>query len=429
MINVNKINNQSINIVWKETIKPIFQVLGSQITIKACGFLLSILLVRNLTKEDYAIFTLLITVQGMLITVSSSSIFIGFNKIAGRIWNSSEKLSSLIYTTFSLSNLLIIISFFIMGIYSLIILKHQNVNYLDVISLLGCLFLIVIPEIKMSFVRTAILFRKEVKTVQMTELINQVLRLVLIGGVIILYKKNVHIYYVFLITILTTWFSYYFITIKKIDLIKANKTINFHYKRIILKYVKFNWHNSLFFAFKGQISILLIGLFGSQDNLAEIGALGRFAIIFSVFLTIFQNIYIPDFAKTHNIPIFKKKLANLFIAIFPLIFLILSFSLLFPEQILWLLGDNYKNLSFPLFLILLLGSIDMILGLIYGINTTKGWIKYTPRYEIVIDITTLIIGIIIFDISTLEGVIMVGICTSLSNIILHLFNFDKGIKS
>ena len=108
--------------------------------------------------------------------------------------------------------------------------------------------------------------------------------------------------------------------------------------------------------------------------------------------------------------------------------IILLLVYLFPNQILWVLGPKYQNLSYELFLVFLTGSLNLLLGTVYAINLTKGWIKYTPTYEIPIDVITLLIGIIVFDVSNLTGVLYLALLSSSTNLILHLFNSRFGLN-
>src|SRR4029077_14315603 len=56
--------------------------------------------------------------------------------------------------------------------------------------------------------------------------------------------------------------------------------------------------NAIFFCLQGQITVFLISIFGRQVNsVAEVGALGRLAMIFAVLIHLLANVLAPAFAR------------------------------------------------------------------------------------------------------------------------------------
>src|SRR5690606_24037936 len=124
---------------------------------------------------------------------------------------------------------------------------------------------IIIPEVKMSFISQALLLKKEILPVQVATIIAQGLRLVLIGGLLLINKGFINIYVVLGITTLSVWASYNYILFKSKHLNNKDSEISVNYRKILLNYLKLNWHTSAFYAFNGQISIFLIGVLGSTN--------------------------------------------------------------------------------------------------------------------------------------------------------------------
>src|SRR5690606_17974358 len=117
---------------------------------------------------------------------------------------------------------------------------------------------------------------------QISGLINQGLRFLIIGGIIVFYKDLLSIEMVFCISVLSVWIAYAYI-LKKSKYLRSNSArIVSSYKKILINYLKLNWHTTIFYAFNGQVSIFLIGVFGSTSNLADLGALTRFSMLFIV---------------------------------------------------------------------------------------------------------------------------------------------------
>lgn len=413
----------------KSALKPIGQVFGAELIGKALGFSISIFLVRELAKEDYAIYTVLLTIQGMLIPLSNSTIFIGFKKIGGEVWDNTVKLSRLVKTANVIAPYIIGLAFLLVGGYAFYILYLQEVNILRIVWFLICLFLIVVPEVRSAFVRNALLLQKQIGIVQMSELVGHTIRCVGIISLLFFLNSSFIIAAIFFITSLSAWISYLYVKKKgETTGISNSAGVDKDYQKILLKYIKINWHNSAFFAFKGQISIFLIGVFGTTSSLADIGALSRFALVFTVITALFGNIYSPAFSRCQDPSKLNRMYVVTMVTTFLLCLMVLFVVFVFPEPLLWILGENYAHLEYELFLIFLSGSVGLLLSINYAVNLSKGWIKYTPLLEIPTDIAGIVLGVILFDVTTLTGVLYLGILSAGINFLLHFFNSVAGLR-
>src|SRR5205807_8192227 len=67
--------------------------------------------------------------------------------------------------------------------------------------------------------------------------------------------------------------------------------------------------NTLFFCFQGQVTILILTLMGSPTGIADITALGRLALLFSIFAVMFGNVLAPRFARCQD----SRRLVKLYL--------------------------------------------------------------------------------------------------------------------
>ena len=66
-------------------------------------------------------------------------------------------------------------------------------------------------------------------------------------------------------------------------------------------FIKNQAANAVFFCLQGQITVFLISFFGSRaTSVAEVGALGRLAMIFAVMGQLLTNIFVPAFARCQS---------------------------------------------------------------------------------------------------------------------------------
>ena len=409
-------------------LKPVGQVMGSQLLLQVVGFGIGIILVRDMPKTDYAIYTILMSVQAILTILSNSGIMIGFIKTGGDIWDDSEKLATLIKTGTQLRYYIAFFAFLIAGFYGIYLLIEQNIESFQILIFLVCIILIVIPEIHTAFITNALLLRKEVMKVQLAQLITQSSRLLLLLLVLLIFRNHLTINIVLIITISGIWLSYWFLIKKSTHIIDHKAPFDPKYRRILLHYLKRIWHNELFFAFHGQISIFLIGVFGSTSSLADLGALARLAAVYAILTALINNLIVPRFARAQETAIMKLQYFQLLALLGLSSVSVIFMAYIFPEIFLWILGPKYYHLELELTLVMILGSVNLFISGIVGLNQAKGWIKFRTFWEIPLNILTIILGIRFFDISILSGVLYLSISISAVNLLLSLVNSYWGFS-
>src|SRR5437879_324737 len=128
---------------------------------------------------------------------------------------------------------------------------------------------------------------------------------------------------------------------KVVDL-KANE--NAEDRHEIVRLIKNLAANAVFYCFQGQITVFLISFFARRAaSVAEVGALGRLAMIFAVLTNLLINIFVPAFARCQE----KRKLRYLYATIAGGVILfsavVLGGAALFPIHFLLVLGNRYTD--------------------------------------------------------------------------------------
>ena len=58
--------------------------------------------------------------------------------------------------------------------------------------------------------------------------------------------------------------------------------------------------HSIYFCLQGQITVWLISIFGSADNVANVGALGRLAVLFLIVSSVSVEVILPAFSRIQS---------------------------------------------------------------------------------------------------------------------------------
>jgi hypothetical protein len=178
---------------------------------------------------------------------------------------------------------------------------------------------------------------------------------------------------------------------------------------------------------QGQIAIWLISLFGNTQNIAEVGALGRLEVLFTLIISIMENILSPSFARCQS----RNNLIKMYFKILGvtiiLEILIVLTTLIFPSQILWLLGSKYYNLQDVLLLMTIGAVLKNLVSTILSMNNSKAWLENSWVIIPIILVWQSLL-LLFLNISTVRGVIWFGIMTNIPYLIFYLFLSYRGFK-
>jgi hypothetical protein len=175
--------------------------------------------------------------------------------------------------------------------------------------------------------------------------------------------------------------------------------------------------------------VFLISLFARQANsVAEVGALGRLAMIFAVLGNVLTNVFVPAFARAQS----QRKLRWLYAAIAGGVIgfggLVLLAAAIFPEQFLLVLGNKYTHLHRELLLMVGAAVLSSITATFWSLNASRAWVAGSWLY-IPLTLVTQIALIPFTDFSTVAGVLTFNLLSTIPNLLLNLVLSYRGFRS
>ena len=173
--------------------------------------------------------------------------------------------------------------------------------------------------------------------------------------------------------------------------------------------------------------IWLISIFGNPERVAEVGALGRLAVVLTILGSIAGDIVFPAFVRIQNPSIIRKRYFQIVFAFAAVSASLIAVIALFPGPILAVLGSQYSHLRSEAVLMAISAVIGTIEGVLWGLNISRAWITSPMKY-IPFDIAVLVVLIRLFNLSTVRGVLMVSIFSSLPSIIWCMWFAMLSIK-
>src|SRR5438034_1815536 len=343
-----------------------------QATVQLIAFSSGILLVRWLPQHEYAFYTIANAMQAALMLLADIGISVGLVSIGGRVWQDRHRFGELINTGLGLRRKLAAIAAIIVAPILYAMLAKNGAS--QIYTLLLIIFVLAGFSIQLSIDIFSIVPRlhSDISRIQKIDFTCAIVCLLLIVGLIFMFATAGLAVAIASATFLLQYFLLRSYAAKVVDL---NANENAEDRSEIIRLIKSLAANALFYCFQGQITVFLISFFARHaESVAEVGALGRLAMIFTVLMNMLTNIFVPAFARCHD----KRKLHWLYIGIVGGVVLfssaVIAGAAFFPEQFLFVLGNRYAHLHRELLLMVGVAVISALSGTLWLLNASKAWI-------------------------------------------------------
>ncbi len=395
--------------------KEITRFFSWQLAITALNLLTGILVVRYLPKEQYAYYTIVFATLAIFANVSNSGIEAGMNAIAGNIWQDRRKMGELVHTALAYRITVASVLSVPMLIYCAWQLKLVDAPWWVVGTLLCLMVVGGIGQLQASMYKVPIVYAKAINSMQRIEFKASLYKIIMVVGAGLFYANASTL-------IATAVFSFLYKFKKFRDrallYIEPAAEVNQEMKGTMVSLFKSSVLGNLYWAVQGQITILLCSIFATTANVAEIGALAKFALIFAI-LNVFSGSYLFPRVSKARTPRGLLKMSGVVLMVYATAAAgFLLFTAWQPQLLLKVLGEQYYNLQ-PLLLLYIGVSILGIFQVqMYSLCAVRGWLRNFTYYVPVILLTQL--GLVYaLDLTQLRNIILFEGCVS---IVGFLFN-------
>jgi O-antigen/teichoic acid export membrane protein len=170
--------------------------------------------------------------------------------------------------------------------------------------------------------------------------------------------------------------------------------------------------NAVFGAFQGQITIIVAAVFGGVSQIASIGALGRLGRLLG-FLTAANPMLVGPALARMGEAAFWRRLPWILLLGLLAAAAIAATGFLFPEWLVWLLGANYAGLGTVVWLVTLTAGFVFFVQLLNTVVSYKRWVAWWASFGTIGMVLLLqALAVLEFDVSTLEGVLALGLAAA-----------------
>lgn len=337
------------------------------------------IVIRALTKTDYAYYTIVFTSLTMFTNITNTGIEPAINAIGGRSWQDKNRMAVLVNTARRFrkkAGLYLALPILIYCSWQLLYTGlSENLLLLFLVSLATGGFILLNTSIYVSVLR----LNGEIKALQRVEGLTSTLKL---AGIVLLwiFAPNGWLFLWWIVCCMVV--QYALIWYRSRLYLSATSKTDEKISSQIYDLFRPNIINTIYWAFQGQILVFIAALFGSTENIGEIGAMGRIAILFAPFSLLITNYFQPAVAKAGS----SQEISNNIKKAFALLAIpalgLLGLVFFAPQLFLLILGEQYFNLENYLLLFLSISLLTVAQSVLYSFCSARGWVKlfylYTP---------------------------------------------------
>lgn len=377
---------------------------GVQAMAQGLGLAAGLILVRALDKHDYALYTLTITGINAMAMLSNGGIVDAATAIGGRAWQESRHMGQVVASATRFQNRLAAMVFPPIALVVAWLLAHNGAGVSEMLILPAAACVAAHLQISTAILGVVLRLKSQIKQLQNLDLSGSLLRVALSAALFTVLYAEVAT----LIVVASAAMTYVLSRRWVAPTIDGNAQPDSEMLTRMGSVVRRQWVSDLAFIFQGQITLLLLGIFGRSDTVADFGALGRIAAIFGIVGAVMQSIVLPRYARCQDPSELRKLHAVILLGFVGVSALPVVAALVFPQPLLWILGAKYGNLSHELVLVTLSASAGALAFTAWGLNSVRAWI-IPAWFNVPLIFVSQSILMAIIGVSTMDQMLWVGI--------------------
>ncbi|CAN5152166.1 hypothetical protein BH20VER2_BH20VER2_02210 [soil metagenome] len=406
------------------------RVVGSfafgQAGVQLISFLSGILLVRYLDQREYAYFTIANTMQGTINVLADVGISVGLVSIGGHVWQDRSRFGQLITTALRMRRRLGAVAAVVVTPLLYFMLVKNGASTLYALTLIAVVLGGLAVQLSVGVLSVVPRLHSRLGRIQLIDVTGAVVRLAAILALLLIFMNaSVAIAIGCGALLLQYWMLRKYVA----GVVDLRAPENDEDRATIRGLVRKQAANAIFFCVQGQITVFLISFFGTRAGaVAEVGALGRLAMIFAVLGNLLTNVFAPAFARCHDPRRLRWQYAGIVGAVTAFSLLLIASAALFPRPFLYVLGSQYMHLERELVLMVGAAVASALTGTFWALNSARAWVTGAWLY-VPLTLATQAAMIPFTDFTTVRGVLIFGLISAVPNLLLNLALSYNGFRS
>ena len=349
---------------------------GTQLLVFASG----VIVVRYLSIEQYAYYTLANAALGIAGALADSGMTAAVVGQCGRVWQQPDRLGAVLATGLALRRK---VSFACMAVLVPILwwlAQRQGNSFSQALLLCVSVTPVFLLTANGALLEVPLRLHQRLRQLQVMQLAAAVARLACIAFMSAVYP-------VAWLAVLSSLPPLWLLNRK----LRERSSVLAHFdagydneahKKITAQVLR-SLPGTIYFVFASQLTVLLISFFGTTEGVAQVGALGRIATVVSFLLLVFHMIATPRYARIPETE--TKKLLRFYLLLMGSLatacVLAVLCAWIAPRAVLFILGAKYGSLTSEVVIAVASGAISVLASAAAGMAAVRGTVV-TPLISI-----------------------------------------------
>lgn len=347
---------------------------GVQLVVQMVGFMAGIVLVRYMEPVQYGYYTLAVSMTAVAAILADLGVSTAVLAIGGRLAGGPTERGELLTAALTLQGRLLALAVAVAAPAALFLLLKQGTPLWQALTLAVLLCSAAALQVRAAAALSVARLLGHLALQQRLELAVNAGKLAVLVWLAVQGAAMLDASTACLVNMLAA--AAYLLTMRRHCAVYAPRPVVLSQRHLpaLLAHVRKQAPNSIYFLLSSQIGVWLIGVFGSAERVAEVGALGRLAALFTVVSAVGVALVQPYFARRQRRAELVSGLASVNAFFVLLLALLLSAGAAMPQAILWVLGGHYGGLQHELLWLLAAATLSAWGGMLYGVGCARGWV-------------------------------------------------------
>jgi O-antigen/teichoic acid export membrane protein len=400
--------------------KTLLQFTTIQVIVQILGLLVSLLLVRKMPKEQYAYYTIANALLSTVLQLSDSGMTPGLQAVGGPFHNDNHRMGQLLRTGIGMRRMMYFLAAAIVLPIIPYMLFRAGAHMPTITEVLILVIVATQLQLVVSIYSAIPRLRGDIRVLQWMGIAGAGIRFLIILPA---YFAHISIGLALLSQILSSAGQIYVLSRWAHRNIDMTATPDKGFRSGIWRIVKAQIPYEIYGVFQGQISVWLITIFGSANQVADLGALTRLGVVFVVVAQVINSVLTPRLSRCVTPSRLRSIYWQIFLAYVLFTGVCLSGVLMQRGLVVKMLGTQYANIHSDLVYAMVLQAIWVLQGGALALNMSRGWV--VPAYfGITLTILTQVVVFQLVNLATLRGVLLAGMGVALVNLILQLLGSE-----
>ncbi len=352
---------------------------GGQVAVQAVTFVCGLAVIRLISVEEYAFYTLATTMLGAMGVIADGGVSSGVMLQAGKVWRDKEKLAGVISTGIYLRRKLAIASMALGFPLLALLLLRNGASWGVSVGICIALIPVLMATLSSPILDAPLRLHRNVWPLQS---INTSAGLLRLGGMLCALSVWPMAAAALLVNGASSIFANWRLRRAASPYLRKGVPVDPEVKAQILALMRRIMPNTIYYSFSSQLTIWLVSVFGSVVAVAQVGALSRIGLALAVAKTVVMTLLFPRFTQlAPSSPLVARRFLQLQGCLWLLSLAVFAAVFVLADPILWLLGPEYAGLKNELLLMTGSSLAGLAAFTSEKLSQSRGWV-ISPRFFI-----------------------------------------------